>query len=935
MHDPTSDRPVLWSPADETIGRYRALLETVDAGLFHLDGDGRFVGLDDALVDLAGRDRDSLVGAEHTALFEDALTDLNDGGADATGSDGAVRTVSTTVLAGSGDRVPVEVRFSHLDEDPASVVGAVRTTGRRNGSDTDGGVDLDGSDSGAAVDFDATTDTGGERDHPLDGTDGTRGLHERGAHERAHGGGIDEVLDRVTDAFYAVDTEWRVTHANTRVEDLTGTPRDELVGENVWDVFTEAVGTEVYELDHHAMETGEPLSYETYFEPWDTWFESNLYPSETGMSIYFRDVTERKEREQRLRRYETIVETVNDGIYVVDEDRRYTMVNEAFAELTGYERADLVGEHVSLVVDEEAIEMAREAEEAMEAAEAVSPTVETEIVTASGDRVPVEAGFALLPGEGREYRVGVTRDLSDRRERERRLRESEERYRALAEHFPNGIVTMFDRDRRYTLAAGRGFDVIDAEPEDLEGRRFDEVWDETSVEALEPVFEAVLDGSARTVELSDAGREWVVHGVPITDGEGTVLAGMTMAQDITERKRAERELQRHRDQLETLVQLLPVGVVVADADGRLVRANDRAREMWGGDVFAAQSVPEYDPSWTTVRWADTGEPVPPEERTLARALRGEEVTDPDEFAFESLDGDRRVVRSYGMPIRDAEGRIARGVVVQIDVTELREYQRRLEASNERLESSKERLEASKERLEASKERLEASNERLEQFAYAASHDLQEPLRMVASYLSLLERRYGDDLDGDAREFLGFAVDGAERMRHMIEALLEYSRVEKRGDPFEAVDLDAVLADVREDYRMRIAETDAEVTADPLPTVEGDPSQLRRVLGNLLDNALEYSGEGTPRVHVSAERRGEECLVAVSDEGVGVDPSHADRIFEVFERLHTHEDHPGTGIGLALCRRIVERHGGDIWVDAERDDGTTFYFTLPICEEDDG
>ncbi|SEW17568.1 MEDS domain-containing protein [Natrinema salifodinae] len=233
------------------------------------------------------------------------------------------------------------------------------------------------------------------------------------------------------------------------------------------------------------------------------------------------------------------------------------------------------------------------------------------------------------------------------------------------------------------------------------------------------------------------------------------------------------------------------------------------------------------------------------------------------------------------------------------------------------------------RLERSNERLEESNKRLEQFAYAASHDLQEPLRMVSSYLQLLERRYGDDLDGDGEEFLEFAVDGADRMREMIDGLLQYSRVETRGEPLEPVDLDDVFESVREDLRVQIEETDAEITADPLPPVRGDASQLRQVFQNLLSNAIKYSGDEPPRIHVSAERRsrGRTRVISVEDEGIGIEPDEQERIFDIFDRLHSREEYDGTGIGLALCERIVERHDGEIWVDAESGEGSTFSFTL--------
>ena len=273
---------------------------------------------------------------------------------------------------------------------------------------------------------------------------------------------------------------------------------------------------------------------------------------------------------------------------------------------------------------------------------------------------------------------------------------------------------------------------------------------------------------------------------------------------------------------------------------------------------------------------------------------------PCDIAIETADGDRIPCELHLNRLVDGD-EFEGTVSVVRDVTEHKEHQRK----------------------------LEESNERLEQFAYAASHDLQEPLRMVSSYLQLLERRYADELDEDAEEFIEFAVDGAQRMREMIEALLQYSRVDTRGNPFEPVDLGEVFADVRQDLQVKIQETDAEITAEDLPRVYGDGSQLNQVLQNLLDNAIEYSGDDPPRVHVDAERDGDRWIISVSDEGVGIDPADAERVFEVFQSLQGHGD-AGTGIGLAL----VERHDGDIWVDSAPGEGATFSFNLPAAGETD-
>jgi PAS domain S-box-containing protein len=232
------------------------------------------------------------------------------------------------------------------------------------------------------------------------------------------------------------------------------------------------------------------------------------------------------------------------------------------------------------------------------------------------------------------------------------------------------------------------------------------------------------------------------------------------------------------------------------------------------------------------------------------------------------------------------------------------------------------------KLEATVEKLEESNERLEQFAYIASHDLKEPLRMVTSYVQLLETRYGDQLDDDAQEFMDFAVDGAKRMQAMIDGLLEYSRVDTDGDPMEPTELDEVLSDVRDDLAVRIRDADAELTRDPLPTLVADPNQLRMLLQNLVANGIKYSGDADPEIHVSAAERDEEWVIAVEDNGMGIPEEKREEVFDVFNRVHERSDESGTGIGLAVCRKIVERHGGEIWVESTEGEGSTFFASFP-------
>lgn len=224
--------------------------------------------------------------------------------------------------------------------------------------------------------------------------------------------------------------------------------------------------------------------------------------------------------------------------------------------------------------------------------------------------------------------------------------------------------------------------------------------------------------------------------------------------------------------------------------------------------------------------------------------------------------------------------------------------------------------------------LTRSNAELEQFAYVASHDLQEPLRMVASFTQLIGKRYRGKLDQDADEFIGFAVDGATRMQRLINDLLAYSRVGTRGRPFKSTDCQVILREVGDNLMKAIEESSAVITHDPLPTVQGDEVQLLQLFQNLIGNAIKFRGSAPPRIHVSAERRAHEWVFAIQDNGIGIAAEHHGRIFSIFQRLHQRSEYPGTGIGLAICKKIVERHGGRIWVKSRLGKGSTFYFSIP-------
>ena len=384
--------------------------------------------------------------------------------------------------------------------------------------------------------------------------------------------------------------------------------------------------------------------------------------------------------------------------------------------------------------------------------------------------------------------------------------------------------------------------------------------------------------------------------------------------EIESRKKSE-QLQLLSNELEIIIDSIPGLVFYKDTNNRFIRVNKYMCDAYKMSKKQLEGI-----SLNDLHTKEQAQAYYEDDLQVIRS-RQSKINIDEPWKTET---GMRWVSTSKIPHMNEKGEVVGVIGVSMDVTERKLAEEELKKHREHLEI----LVAEKTvELTAAIENLERSNKELEQFAYVASHDLQEPLRMVSSYTQLLGKRYKDKLDEDANDFINFAVDGANRMQRLINDLLEYSRVTTRGKPFEKLDLSSILGQVIATLQHKIQDTNAMVSNEDLPFVVGDEIQLSRVFQNLIDNALKFRRDEPPRIHISSKFEGDKIIISISDNGIGINEKFKDRVFTIFQRLHNREDYPGTGIGLAICKRIIERHGGKIWFESEEGKGTTFYFTL--------
>jgi PAS domain S-box-containing protein len=625
-----------------------------------------------------------------------------------------------------------------------------------------------------------------------------------------------------------------------------------------------------------------------------------------GFSVISRDLSESTESGAK---YRGLMEAAPDAMVVVNQGGEIVLLNVQAEKQFGYRRDELLGQKVTNIIPEGFAERLiaddlRSSEDAL--AQQIGTGIELNARRKDGSEFPIEIMLSPLQSPEGTLVTAAIRDISVRKNAEKVLAQMEGKYAGLLEAAPDAMVVV-NQGGEIVLLNLQAEKQFGYRRDELLGQRVTNIIPEGFAERLvaddlRSAEDALAQEIGTGIELTGQRKDRSEFPIelmlsPLDSTEGTLVTAAI--RDITVRRNAEKHLAQMEGRYRGLLEAAPDAMVVVNQGGEIVLLNLQAEKQFGyrRNELLGQKVKNIIPDGFA-------------ERLIADGLRSaddalaQQIGTGIELSGRRKDRTEFPIELMLSPLGGAEGILVTAAIRDISVRKAAEAD-----------------------LLHKVEELNRSNEELGQFAYIASHDLQEPLRMVASYTQLLSRRYKGKLDADADEFIAFAVDGATRMQRLIQDLLAYSRVGTKGRELVNTSSEDALRQALSNLRGAIEESGALVTHDPLPEVMADETQLVQLFQNLVGNAIKYQNRGIPKIHIGALNGGKQYRFAVRDNGLGIDPQYFERIFGMFQRLHKREEFSGTGIGLAICKKIVERHGGQISVESQPGIGSVFSFAL--------
>ena len=803
--------------------------------------------------------------------------------------------------------------------------------------------------------------------------------------EQAARNQITKILESITDAFLAIDREWRFTYVNQQAERLLQRKRSELLGQCIWDEFPEAV-TSLFDQEYHRAVTEEvSVEFEAFYPPLKTWFSVHAYPGEQGLSVYFEDINERKQAEESLRcseeRYRLLFENNPQPMWVNDlETLAILAVNEAAINHYGYSREEFLA---MTIAD---IRPATDIPALLENMAQVTPGLNKKGVwrhcKKDGSLIEVEITTYSLTFVGRQAQLVLANDVTERRRAEKALIETTQFQRAILDSAnyaiisttPDGIIRTFNAAAQRLLGytaeevVGKVTPLVIHDYAEVV-QQAQELTEELGF-AIEPGFESFvaktrlgkIDEREWTYIRKDGSRFPVLLSITtVRDLEGNITGFLGIGHDITERQQAEAELQRQhrRSQLFTEITLkIRQSLQLEDilqttvTEVQKILQVDRVLlyRVWpnGTGCTVTEAV---KPGWPAILGISFAEEVfPLKYQELYRQGQVRAIADVEQAYGEVTPCLLEFLHPWGVKAKLVvpillSGQLW-GLLIAHHCTCPRQW---TSFETELLQQLSEQIGlalAQAQLLEReTRQRLDLarSNAELQEFAYVASHDLQEPLRKIQAFGDRLQVKYSEVLTEQGRDYLQRMQSAAERMQALINDLLTLSRVTTRAQPFVTTNLKHVAQEVLSDLEVSIQQADGRIEVGELPILEADPIQMRQLLQNLIGNALKFYREGEPPVIKIYSRqltdweqrptqginKMERCQILIEDNGIGFDEKYLDRIFNAFQRLHGRSEYEGTGMGLAICRKIVERHDGSITAQSLLDRGSTFIITLPL------
>ncbi len=744
---------------------------------------------------------------------------------------------------------------------------------------------------------------------------------------------VQAIIDNTAAVIYVKDMEGRYTLVNRTFEALFDIMRERATGRTDDELFSADVAASLRANDRRVIREHVPLELEEVIDQADgphTYLSAKFPLLDARGQPYAvcaiaTDITQRKRAEETLRESELhfrrIVDTAHDAFVAMDASGHITAWNPQAEATFGWTEREALGRNLSETIIPSRYRSTHDRGlqrfiQTGKGGALLGRRVELEALHRDGHEFPVEFTISAVRVGGTYAFNAFLHDITERKQADETLRRLAEvvqsSHDAIIATGPRGEVTAWNAGATELYGYG---------PEELIGRTLD---------VLMPAERRPDD--ARLLSQALAGRRLEDHETehrrkdgslvpvaltvsPMRDARRAIVGASVIVRDRTERKRAEEAMREVQEAFRRAFEDAPIGMALfgvgAAEPARLLQVNHSLCEITG---YAARELEAVTLDQITHPY-DLDEELP----LLQRLLDGEIPNYKLEKRFLRSDGSTVWVLYNASTVHDSAGRLLYGIAQVQDIT--------------RRKTSEDRLTSVAAELERRASELERSNSDLQEFAYVASHDLSEPLRMVSSYVQLLARRYGGQLDSDADEFIAFAVDGVNRMQRLIDDLLAYSRAGTQEYRIAPVDCEELVRDTLVGMQTTVAESGAKVVVSDLPTVRADEGQLRQLFQNLIGNGIKFRAEEPPRVEVSAERDDGAWRFSVEDNGIGIDPRHAERIFTVFKRLHTRDQYAGSGVGLSICKRLVERHGGRIWVERGELGGSRFCFTIPDRQSD--